>query len=45
MRGAQIRAAARREALLDAVWSAGGLAAVYGGIEILNWLVSRLHWN
>jgi len=45
MRTRQKRARARREGLIDAALSAGGLAAVYGGIEILNWLVSRLHWN
>ncbi|HUJ31048.1 MAG TPA: hypothetical protein VLY23_07185 [Candidatus Acidoferrum sp.] len=35
----------RREVLLNVALSLGGLAAVFGGIEIFNFLVSWLHWH
>jgi hypothetical protein len=39
-----VEALARRETLIGLILGVGGLAALFAGIQLLNFLVTRLHW-
>jgi hypothetical protein len=41
----KVAASMGREAVVDMVLSAGGLAAVFAGTAIFNALISWLHWR